>query len=193
MAYEQSQNFIVQAEEALRKQNFEIAQRLFLQAAQIQHDYIQQLPSERKRSLAAYGLSAAVLYFRGNDLNAASRLAHQLLGDEIGEDYYREKLEELLLRIQNQKFLSKGLPKRNKQAIAVPLETVEGTLRAIDLDRKQLRIEQANGSQAALHLASGFSEEILGRLLNRQVIVTQTLPPKRKRYTVTDIELKPSV
>ena len=192
MSYEQSQNYIVQAEEALRNHNAETARRLFLKAAHLQHDYIQQLPSDRKRSLAAYGLSAAVLYFRGSDLDSASRLTHWLLSNDVAENYYEEKLEELLLRIQNQKSLAKLPQKSQRQERLTSVETVEGTIRAIDLDRKQLRIEQTNGDQTALHFASGFSEEILGRLLNRQVIVTQTLPPKRKRYTVTDIELKPS-
>lgn len=100
MAYEQAQRWTVQAEEALRCQDRETAYRLFREAARIQQEYVRQLPEDRRRSRSVYGLSAAILYYRGNDLEEAARLAHQLLGSGPLEPRAEEQLEELLRRIQ---------------------------------------------------------------------------------------------
>ena len=53
MSYEQAQRYIVQAEEALRNQDIDTANRLFREAACIQLEYVRKLPVQRRRSRSA--------------------------------------------------------------------------------------------------------------------------------------------
>ena len=190
MTYEQAQRYLVEAEEALRNQNWAMARSFFRKAAHIQEEYVKQLPRERQRSRSAFGLSAVSLYYRSDDLDSASRLAHTLLGSGPLELCYEERLEEILRRIRNQQVLMAHQVGKGYTSLNVHHQMVEGTVRAIDLDKKRLRIEQENGVQVALSLPPRFSTEILEYLLNRQVIITQIQPPRRKRLTIADIELK---
>ena len=364
MLYEESQNSIVKGELALQSGDIETARRYFDHAAAIQRDYVLRLPPEKRRTKASFGLSAASLFFRADNLTAASRLAYTLLASDDLDDRTFAKLEDLLSRIKNEKLLqslgfrshkplsiilhgrsigdgmapqeeidpkvsgfinlirrfvawkkgekftpqitseikakyglfakepvmgsyrvdliitepqlkldleaqddteglinealvfmqcalnldeavSQLVPDEDYRAVLLRLignfipdgqaiDEVEirrqnepkeagiivrstyrqmyknfagqqitpvneesksqsriskGTLRAIDLDMKKMKLVKDDGHRLPLNLSAGFSEDVLEPLLNKQVVVSEVIPPKRKSYRVVDIEL----
>jgi hypothetical protein len=97
--YLESQARIDEAEAALQQGDDVRARTLYREAARMQCAFIDSIPAERVRTRSIYGLSAATLLFRGGDLDAAERLAHQLLSAPWIELQSAERLRALLTQI----------------------------------------------------------------------------------------------
>lgn len=102
-AYQQSQVHIVEANRLLQTEELPAARAAFIRAADLQWSFVNGLPDDRIRTASVYGLSAAILYYKGNDLEAAERLAHMLLSKPHLEGRSRVELRELLARIWNER------------------------------------------------------------------------------------------
>lgn len=68
--------------------------------------------------------------------------------------------------------------------------TIRGTLRAVDLDSRRLRLDQPDGAKAELKLPEYIADDVLGPLLNRRVAVRVYPNPRAARLVVQDIELE---
>ena len=72
------------------------------------------------------------------------------------------------------------------------MNAMEGVLRPVDLDRKQLSLDQDDGTRMPLMLPTVGFEDVLGLMLNKRVVVKGYVPPRRKRWIVTDIDFAPA-
>ena len=105
MSYQESQNLIMEAEKLLEDGDQEGSSAKYLEAAKQQKAFVDSLAPSKVRTRSVYGLSAATLYYRGNDLDAAARLAHRVLSEAEVEAKSAAGLERLLSRIKNDRLL----------------------------------------------------------------------------------------
>jgi len=120
-AYDESQDLIVQAEQASRAGRHPEARSLYGQAAALQRQLLEALPEGRFRTRSAVGLSAASLLWRAGDLAQAERLAHELMAQEWLEARARTGLQELLGRIWTQSAASPGMAPAGAQPLSLTL------------------------------------------------------------------------
>ena len=72
MSYRDSEQRIFEAETAMREGDVERARALFRQAAELQAEFVDAQPAERVKTKSVFGVSAAVLFYQGGDLDAAA-------------------------------------------------------------------------------------------------------------------------
>ena len=95
----------MEAEKLLEDGDQEGSSAKYLKAAKQQKAFVDSLAPSKVRTRSVYGLSAATLYYRGNDLDAAARLAHLVLSEAEVEAKSAAGLERLLSRIKNDRLL----------------------------------------------------------------------------------------
>jgi hypothetical protein len=110
MSYHESQQRILEAEEALKAGDIDRARTLFHEAAGLQRTFVDSLPADRVRTKSVYGLSAATLLYKANALDEAERLAHHFLSQVWFEPYSSAKLRELLIHIGHERSLQGRKP-----------------------------------------------------------------------------------
>ncbi|HJN16897.1 MAG TPA: hypothetical protein QGH10_15435, partial [Armatimonadota bacterium] len=104
--YDQSQDLATRADTALAAGDIATARQLHRDAGEIQARLVAALPPDRVRTRSAFGLSAASLLYRGQALDEAERLVHQLLAGGVADDGCHGRLRALLCRIWNERRLS---------------------------------------------------------------------------------------
>jgi hypothetical protein len=108
MSYQESEQRIFEAETALKEGDAERAHMLFREAAELQAEFADAQPPERVKTKSVFGLSAAVLFYQGGDLDAAASLATRLLAEPWIEAGTAGKLSELVARIDEDRTAGPG-------------------------------------------------------------------------------------
>jgi hypothetical protein len=101
--YQESQIHIEKAEKFLSIGEIDSARSHYILAAELQWSFVNSLPEDRIRTISVYGLSAATLFYRGNDLERSESLAYLLLSKPNLESYSKSQLRELLARVWNER------------------------------------------------------------------------------------------
>lgn len=97
-AYRESQDRILNAENAARAGNTDLARRCYAEAAAMQLKMVDELGADRPKTRAAYTLSAATLYWRAGDGERASDLCRRIESSGAG-DYFKSRARMLLRQI----------------------------------------------------------------------------------------------
>ncbi len=92
--YHESQLHIAAAEDLLRNGEIAGARERYRMAADLQWSLVDSLPEDRVRTKSVYGLSAATLYFRAQDLDKAEEVAYNVLSRAV-EEHSGAQLREL--------------------------------------------------------------------------------------------------
>lgn len=108
MSYRDSEQRIFEAETAMREGDVERARALFRQAAELQAEFVDAQPAERVKTKSVFGVSAAVLFYQGGDLDAAESLARRLLAEPWILSGAAGKLAELIERVEEHRTTGSG-------------------------------------------------------------------------------------
>lgn len=101
--YTQSQQAIIAAERAQQAGDETRARQLFGDAAYLQAQFVESLPTDKARTRSVYGLSVATLYYRANAVDEAERWAHKTLSYADVDQHAADKLRQLIARIWDDK------------------------------------------------------------------------------------------
>lgn len=93
----------IAAHEALRRGEEQQARWLFGSAARAEAAAFEAVARDRPRTRGILAISAASLWFKSDNLEAAEQFAHQALGDSDLPGFARQELRELLQSIWNQR------------------------------------------------------------------------------------------
>jgi hypothetical protein len=195
MSYQESQNSILEAETLVASGDVDGARAKYLEAARLQNIFVDSLPFDKVRTRSVYGLSAATLYYRANDLESAARLAHSLLAHEGLEERAAIALEGLLSRIHHEKLIrnegqdaaASSALHRHPNGNAI-IGELTGTIRAVDLDSRKVRLDTPGGYNINLKVPDSISDDKLGPMLNHTVKVQGYRSPRRKGWVISDID-----
>jgi len=97
----QSELWTSVADEAERHGETAKAQMLRRRAAELEETAVSEFGPDKPRTLAAFGLSAAALYFKAGDHNKAAEIAGKMLKipEVKQQDHFRIQLEEIITDI----------------------------------------------------------------------------------------------
>ena len=99
--YHESQNLITRAQAATRVGQTVRARALFREAAEMQRRLVEAMPHEQVWTRLTFGLSAASLFYKANDIDEAERLARLFLAEAPMGQRARGGLQALLRLIEN--------------------------------------------------------------------------------------------
>lgn len=101
-AHSKSEALAASAHQAARAGNMEDSLRLFIQAAEAEQLALDQIGSDKPRTLGIIAISAAALFYKGGDLVRASKVAHKMSAEPALPSFAHQELRGLLQAIWNQ-------------------------------------------------------------------------------------------
>lgn len=101
-SHKKSEEAAANAHQAVRRGNVEEARRLFIEAAEAEQLALNQIGSEKTRTLGIIAISAAALFYKGGDLGRASQLAHRMSAEPALPPFAHHELRGLLQAIWNE-------------------------------------------------------------------------------------------
>ena len=100
--HEKSEEAAVQAHEALRAGDFELARGRFSQAAEAEEEALRAIQPDKQRTFGITAVGAVSLWFKAGDLARAARLAHEMLAGTAIPEFARAQLDDLMVSVYSE-------------------------------------------------------------------------------------------
>jgi len=106
--HSKSEEYASQAELALKQGDKENAAKLYQQAAEEEAAALNELDSNKVRTLGITVVSASSLYYKAHNLTQTERIAHKWLASDLLPDFSINQLRSILQSVWNEKILQKS-------------------------------------------------------------------------------------